>query len=562
MTNISERERTAVRGVLEALSDRATPPPNFEALSIAAGKDPAASRRRHALVGAALMGAVGLTVFGVVVVSARFSDDRVVETVTAEAPTDPGTTLGDLGSTPPDPGISPATQPSPPSGPDVADVFVPPRFSRGDRVMYPVVFLDGTRVALWLPRGLRFDANSYSQAAEVRSSRGDLPAVRVDVTNCVGCGEGFTAQYGPWELIASGDGLSEEIWARYVDLLKPTFTPDGYLTLGGEVELGPIDSPDVVLSSVLAAQVSVFARTCTPRFGETVTQGRDVGDLADTEVRTACEPDQGLEAWLPSGISDTAATEVGLEFLAVGPLVGRGTAGLGDGRPLRIGQVVVTSGGLTSDRLAGYDASTSEPLWERRTGSGTSLLLGVVDGAAVVGGQFGPVLAVDVDDGAVLWTFDLEEDESPGVAAASERGPTVYLPTTFTREGATQAPRLRAVDAATGDEIWRRDLNEGSALQWAAPALTRSLVLVADTPSHPGSAQSSYVHALDRETGALAWSFDLEVDQQGFHYQAILADDGTAYVVNLDGVVFAIDLARSEERRVGKECRSRWSPYH
>ena len=23
-----------------------------------------------------------------------------------------------------------------------------------------------------------------------------------------------------------------------------------------------------------------------------------------------------------------------------------------------------------------------------------------------------------------------------------------------------------------------------------------------------------------------------------------------------------IDLLRSEERRVGKECRSRWSPYH
>ena len=25
---------------------------------------------------------------------------------------------------------------------------------------------------------------------------------------------------------------------------------------------------------------------------------------------------------------------------------------------------------------------------------------------------------------------------------------------------------------------------------------------------------------------------------------------------------FAIDVPRSEERRVGKECRSRWSPYH
>ena len=25
---------------------------------------------------------------------------------------------------------------------------------------------------------------------------------------------------------------------------------------------------------------------------------------------------------------------------------------------------------------------------------------------------------------------------------------------------------------------------------------------------------------------------------------------------------FLVDSARSEERRVGKECRSRWSPYH
>ena len=32
-----------------------------------------------------------------------------------------------------------------------------------------------------------------------------------------------------------------------------------------------------------------------------------------------------------------------------------------------------------------------------------------------------------------------------------------------------------------------------------------------------------------------------------------------------EGVVRAVDdvsFARSEERRVGKECRSRWSPYH
>ena len=29
-----------------------------------------------------------------------------------------------------------------------------------------------------------------------------------------------------------------------------------------------------------------------------------------------------------------------------------------------------------------------------------------------------------------------------------------------------------------------------------------------------------------------------------------------------DGVIALISKNRSEERRVGKECRSRWSPYH
>src|SRR3712207_9269878 len=28
------------------------------------------------------------------------------------------------------------------------------------------------------------------------------------------------------------------------------------------------------------------------------------------------------------------------------------------------------------------------------------------------------------------------------------------------------------------------------------------------------------------------------------------------------GLILALGLDRSEERRVGKECRSRWSPYH
>ena len=32
--------------------------------------------------------------------------------------------------------------------------------------------------------------------------------------------------------------------------------------------------------------------------------------------------------------------------------------------------------------------------------------------------------------------------------------------------------------------------------------------------------------------------------------------------LNIEGWLELADMLRSEERRVGKECRSRWSPYH
>ena len=42
--------------------------------------------------------------------------------------------------------------------------------------------------------------------------------------------------------------------------------------------------------------------------------------------------------------------------------------------------------------------------------------------------------------------------------------------------------------------------------------------------------------------------------------------EGPGFYPNLTGTenlrIFATLLTRSEERRVGKECRSRWSPYH
>src|SRR3712207_9450177 len=43
--------------------------------------------------------------------------------------------------------------------------------------------------------------------------------------------------------------------------------------------------------------------------------------------------------------------------------------------------------------------------------------------------------------------------------------------------------------------------------------------------------------------------------------EAIKADE-IEIVVQVNGKVKSKIMVRSEERRVGKECRSRWSPYH
>jgi len=41
-----------------------------------------------------------------------------------------------------------------------------------------------------------------------------------------------------------------------------------------------------------------------------------------------------------------------------------------------------------------------------------------------------------------------------------------------------------------------------------------------------------------------------------------LASQGATLAAGYAGNDEAASVARSEERRVGKECRSRWSPYH
>src|SRR3712207_3761326 len=59
--------------------------------------------------------------------------------------------------------------------------------------------------------------------------------------------------------------------------------------------------------------------------------------------------------------------------------------------------------------------------------------------------------------------------------------------------------------------------------------------------------------------------FEADVIVSGINHGANLGDDITysgTVAAALEGVVLGLPAIRSEERRVGKECRSRWSPYH
>ena len=77
-----------------------------------------------------------------------------------------------------------------------------------------------------------------------------------------------------------------------------------------------------------------------------------------------------------------------------------------------------------------------------------------------------------------------------------------------------------------------------------------------------------FTHQPIQQQFAVAFRYDVYFTEQLFHPEnSLLAD-----VITADGeagpkkVMVVIDDGllsfRSEERRVGKECRSRWSPYH
>src|SRR5256886_14156089 len=102
-----------------------------------------------------------------------------------------------------------------------------------------------------------------------------------------------------------------------------------------------------------------------------------------------------------------------------------------------------------------------------------------------------------------------------------------------------------------GQGTWQLETRLGAVMDGAAAEHVREGIPVL----------ASYCDALGIRAFADGKDLANDLAETAFHAMASLIDKP---LINLESAVNhpCQALARSEERRVGKECRSRWSPYH
>src|SRR3989449_9256999 len=141
----------------------------------------------------------------------------------------------------------------------------------------------------------------------------------------------------------------------------------------------------------------------------------------------------------------------------------------------------------------------------------------------------------------VAWTFDA----SDGIQSSElEVNPIVVKGVLY---ATTVSLNTVALNAATGELLWRFDPYSGRKVRGGG-GRTRGVVHWGDGQDQRiFVAVQQYLYALDATTGRpiAAFGDGGRVDMRGG------LRPGEKLMVS-----------RSEERRVGKECRSRWSPYH
>jgi outer membrane protein assembly factor BamB len=206
--------------------------------------------------------------------------------------------------------------------------------------------------------------------------------------------------------------------------------------------------------------------------------------------------------------------------------------------PVVVGGLVVAVGGRPGlDRVGAYDARTGRPRWRHQIG-GVASLWAASRRTAVVGSERGELEALAPETGRRRWRVRLAPGQGPDGATIS--GDRLVVATSFPGEGDLRPPVVYALDARTGRRRWRAVLRRGTDLQWAGPVLAKGLLLVASTPSHPGSAPGHALHALDEATGRARWDLALPGSEPGFHTERPLLHRGLI-VVPAAGALLAVD---------------------
>ena len=119
--------------------------------------------------------------------------------------------------------------------------------------------------------------------------------------------------------------------------------------------------------------------------------------------------------------------------------------------------------------------------------------------------------------------------------------------------------------ATVNIDMLRHNLGDGQAALRALEVFIRGFCL-----SMPTGKQNTFANRTVPEAVVVAVREDQPVSLVGAFEEAVPADAARGYVARsveaLARHAATIEdnygLTRSEERRVGKECRSRWSPYH
>jgi PQQ-dependent dehydrogenase (methanol/ethanol family) len=131
----------------------------------------------------------------------------------------------------------------------------------------------------------------------------------------------------------------------------------------------------------------------------------------------------------------------------------------------------------------------------------------VVDGVMYISTAWSKVMAVDAATGEVLWRYDPQVIGAKGAHACCDvvnRGVAVWEGKVFV---GTIDGRLVALDAATGRELWEKvtvDQDKPYTIT-GAPRVVRGKVLIGNSGAELGV--RGYISAYDAETGALVWRF-------------------------------------------------------